>query len=355
MQTSSATIEFEVIKDQCLGKTVYRGSLPAKELLPACWIDFHDLDRNPLGYQRPFDQERSKQAAEYAENASDGYWPECVLSIRKAGDAEEAETSPTWSFNLSNPGGQYGKLSVKYDVGRVEMINGKAVPWKRAFSQIDCQHRLGNLGNSAKYVTVSVFTDLTQRDEAIIFRTINSKQKPLGTSLVDMVLIATDPNAPRQLRWAYDLGSDVGSALFKLVGTGGRDPVPPTRLVNLRTMHECCRTIVPTRLLVQGGEGLGYDFLRNYWNVIKELWPTQFVDAKTYKLMTVPGLKGLARFSGVLFRELIDVQDISKERIRLKFGSTPENFDWSNSGPLRDATGNAGARIVFQALRTAFP
>jgi len=76
------TLVLPVIKDTCLGYTVFRGSAPASQLLKASWIDFHDPDSNQHGYQRPFDKKRSKKAADYAAGAEKPFWPESILAIR---------------------------------------------------------------------------------------------------------------------------------------------------------------------------------------------------------------------------------------------------------------------------------
>ncbi len=56
-------IKIGVVKDVCLGYTVYRGSVKACDLEPATWIDFYNKEVNPLGYQRPFNEVRSQAAA----------------------------------------------------------------------------------------------------------------------------------------------------------------------------------------------------------------------------------------------------------------------------------------------------
>ncbi len=75
-------IRIDVVEDVCLGYRVYRGSVRACDLESAMWIDFHDEEINPIGYQRPFNEERSREAAQYAEQQTDAFWPESILAIR---------------------------------------------------------------------------------------------------------------------------------------------------------------------------------------------------------------------------------------------------------------------------------
>lgn len=246
-------LELNVIQGQCLGRQVFRGSAPANELVPACWIDFHDLDRNPHGYQRPFDENRSQLAADYAETTPNAFWPECILAIRDNDEVEEEKDKVSWQFEaLPGTNGKYGKLTITYNETNTENIAGKIVPWRRAFSQVDCQHRLGKMAGSQKSVTFCLFADITRTAEAIIFKTINDKQKKISTSLVDAIILITDPNAPIHIRWAYDLGLDPGSAFDRLVATGGRNLEPPTRLVTLRTLQVCTKQMIPSHTMASG-------------------------------------------------------------------------------------------------------
>lgn len=350
------TLELEVIRDQCLAKEVFRGSALASDLHRASWIDFHDLDRNPYGYQRPFDQARSQLAADYAEGTPNAFWPECILAIRDNCEVTATEQKVHWSF-VAHPGscGRFGKLVVTYNDDNVENIAGTVVPWRRAFSQVDCQHRLGKMAGSTKQVTFCCFVDLTRTEEAMIFKTINDKQKRISTSLVDAILLLTDPSAPAHIRWAYDLGNDPGSAFNRLVDTGGRNVVPPHRVVTLRTLRTCLALMMPDRLLNQGGLAIGYLFARNYWNVIKGMWSTEFSDVENYKLATVPGLKALSRFGRAIFERVAPVQDSSPGHITAAFYSDPNRIDWSSSGPLREASGNPGVRIIYDELIRSYP
>ena len=110
---------------------------------------------------------------------------------------------------------------------------------------------------------------------------------------------------------------------------------------------------IPKRFADELGD-LGYDFVRIFWNVVAQNWPTEFQDNKNNKLMTVPGLRGLSRFGRDIFTPLVASQDFRENRIAAGFG-TPTAVNWSTNGPLRDATGNAGGRVVYELLRKVYP
>lgn len=269
-------------------------------------------------------------------------------------DVEEEHHRVEWRYRPSDPGADhYGDLTVEYNEN-MENIADQQVPWRRAFSQVDCQHRLGHMGQSDKLVTFCIFTDLTRRDEAIIFKTINEKQKKIDTSLVDAIVLLTEQNPLPYIRWAWDLGMDAGSAFNKRVATGGRNLEPPARLVTLRSLRACTQLTVPKGTLARGGHELGYQFLRNYWNVIHKLWPNEFADPRDYKLTTIAGLRGLSRFGRSIFSDGLDAQNMTSERIEAVFNGNSRALDWSNRGQLREASGKAGERLIYETLCAAY-
>lgn len=346
----------------CLGYTVYRGSVKAKELAPALWIDFHDEEHNPYGYQRPFDDKRSQRASDYAIGTEKAFWPESILAIRTNSDVDEEADKVYWEFLPTQTDSDFGKLVVQYNETRTELIVNKNVNWRRAFSQVDCQHRLGHMAESDKHVTVCVIPDLTRLEEAVIFKTINDTQKKISTSLVDAIVLlsSTSKEDAPEIHWAYDLGTDCGSSLFRLVSSEGTNLKGLDYLVTLRTLRTCIASLVggkrQIRKYIEVGPGYDdvYVFLRNYWLTIRELWPTEFQDNKNYKLMIVPGLKGLSRFGRGICEKALEVGDTRQDFIRPFFGGGPNMIDWSVTGPLQRATGNAGAGMVFEVLVNAY-
>jgi len=345
------TLKLDVIKDTCLGYYVFRGSAPAGELLEASWIDFHDPDSNPNGYQRPFNERRSRQAAEYAEKVEDAFWPESILAIRDDGEDEEEEEKAHWKFHpIAGTGSRYGTLEVSFKRLRTTLIGGQHVPWRRAFSQVDCQHRLGSMSTSEKLVTFCIFPGLRRRDEAIIFRIINAKQKGISTSLVDAIILLTDPTAPPHVKWAWDLGMDTGSPFNGQVWTGGRGKPPSSHLISLAGLRQTLQVLVPKSLVADQDPHLWYTFVRNFWIVVKSLWGKEFVDQKGYKLQTVPGQRGLAQFGQHIFRKALPTQDTTRGTIKAAFGGGGSKIDWTLGGEFKLATGKGGQRDVYQAL-----
>ena len=347
------TIELKVIRDTCLGYEVFRGSAPAKDIVEASWIDFHDPEQNPYGYQRAFDDNRSAKAREYAENAVESnksFWPESILAVRNDADIEDDEEVQS-SFQADpTSDGRFGTLKVTYTKGYTKLINGQILPWRRAFSQVDCQHRLGNMHNSSMPVTFCIFVEMSRHQEALVFRDINRNQKGIPTALVDTIIYSTDDNPPAHIAWAWNLGIDSGSSLYRLVDTGGRGQ--GETLINSRGLQQSLKLLIPPKYIDAGQitHDQGYEFVRNFWNIVREEWPNEFADKTAYKMMVNPGVRALSRIGRRVLELKLDVQDFSREPIEQYLRNGKPKADWSLTGPLKDATGKGSEKRVFEEL-----
>ena len=348
-----ATLTLTVIEDHCLGHKVYRGTAKAYELVNASWIDFHDPDLNQFGYQRALNKPRSEKAAQYANEVDGAFWPECIFALRNNDEETSEDEKVDFKFTpLTGTGGRFGTLSVDYNPKGNALINGINVPWKRALSQVDCQHRLGTLAGADHDITFCIFPGLSQREEAIIFRTINDTQRKMTTSLVDSILLITDPDASPHAKWAWALGRDIGSPFYRLVWTGGSDSAT---YINLRGLKEALRRLMPSGLVRDEDPEYCYIFARNFWLAVKNLWPVQFDAPKNaYKLQTTAGQGGLAAFGQRVFKAAAPTQETGQEFIRQFFKNAPDLMDWSNYGPLYLATGKGGQKNVLVELERVY-
>lgn len=349
-------IIIDVVKDVCLGYTVYRGSVKACDLEPATWIDFYDEEVNPLGYQRPFNEPRSESAAKYAEKP-EAFWPESILAIRDNEEVDDEADKVTTTFNPLSPGSKFGQLLVDFNGDRVEHIGNKTFKWRRAFSQVDCQHRLGKMSSSEKYVTVCIIPEINRLEEAIIFKTINDTQKKISTSLVDAIIqLSLNPFEAPEVHWAFDLSRDVGSCFFKKVNMEGKNITGQRYLVTLRTLRTSISSFVGGKRFINDNMKQPDDYMqfyvliRSYWNDVKSLWTSEFTNPRISKLMTVPGLKGLARYGRKMFREAFEVGNNTTDLLSKINSVGPNSMNWSAKGPLINASGNAGAKAVFDLL-----
>jgi DGQHR domain-containing protein len=381
-------ISIPVIKSQSLGHSVYRGSIKAKELYPALWIDRYDEEVNPDGYQRPFELERSRDAAKYAEEEPKGFWPECILNIR-ANDDDSKTPVVLYAFNPVSPDSPYGVLTADYDETKAKQFGDGSLPWERAFSQVDCQHRLGKMNNSEKQVTVCIFERLTRLEEALLFRVINEKQKKISTALVDLLIFRLGKGHLYKptLDWAMKLDSDPLSPFYQKVWKGGIK-AGKTYIISLRALHECMKLMlgddeIPesatvkqqittlkklensvvyqtilspdlTQTQKEKNFNKAYEFIRTYWKVVSDLWRDEWDPSKykQYKLLTTPGFKGLSMVGSAVFEICRQKDDYSYHFIDTLMSSAAGWVNWDkDAGDFVGATGNAGAVIVRNTLR----
>ena len=277
------------------------------------------------------------------------------MAIRNDEELEDHEIV-TWSFSpFSETNEKYGILSVTYSKGLTADINEETVPWRRAFSQVDCQHRLGSMVNSQKIVTFCIIPDVSRHEEAKVFRAINQNQRAIPTSLVDTIILRTEPSAPIHFKWAWDLSVDPGSPFCNLVDTGGRGQ--KNTLIRFRGLQQSLKLLVPDRHIESRAIEVddGYSFARNYWNVVRREWPMEFQDKGKYKMMVNPGVRALSRLGRKVFEAQIDVQDFRTAPISNYFKKGKKNVDWSaDIGPLRNATGKGAEKVVFDKLKEWF-
>jgi DGQHR domain-containing protein len=351
-----AQIKVNVIEDSCLGYQVYRGCAKACDLEPATWIDFYDEEVNPRGYQRPFDEKRSQNAANYTEKPK-AFWPESILAIRDNSEVDDEGDKVIYKFTPVSTGSKCGELIVDYNEQRTEKIGNQVFKWRRAFSQVDCQHRLGKMSTSEKYITVCVIPEIDRREEAIIFKTINDNQKKVSTSLVDAIIqLSQNPFETPEIHWGFSLSRDAGSCFYKKVNMEGRNIYGRVYLVTLRTLRTSINSLVGgKRFIDKNMTGPAvydqfYILIRSYWNEVRDLWTKEFLDTKNYKLMMVPGIKGLARYGRKIFKDAFEVGN-NRTNLTSRINRVGAHvMDWSSAGVLKDATGNAGASVVYQLL-----
>lgn len=352
-----AQIRMQVIEDVCLSYRVYRGSVKTCDLEPATWIDFHDDQVNPIGYQRPFNEKKSIEAAQYAETQINAFWPEAILAIRTNEEVDDEDDKVTHRFVPVSTGSKFGDLIVDYNDQRVETIDGQEYKWRRAFSQVDCQHRLGKMGGSDKYVSICIIPDISRLDEAVLFKTINDKQRKISTSLVDAIIqLSQSPLDAPEIHWAFEMGRDIGSCFYKKVDTEGRNIARLKYFVTLRTFKTSISSLVGGKSYINEYMGTIADFnqfyilIRSYWNDISILWPNEFNDVKNFKLMMVPGIKGLSRYGRKMIKDAFEIGSNQTDIINRIRHVGVNAMDWSATGILQDATGNAGVKTVYDLL-----
>jgi hypothetical protein len=136
----------------------------------------------------------------------------------------------------------------------------------------------------------------------------------------------------------------------------GRNIMGQVYLVTLRTLKTSLSSLVGGKRYISFNVGTAADFdqfyilIRSYWNEVSNLWPNEFANTQNFKLMTVPGLKGLARYGRKIFKDAFEVGNNNTDLTSRINRVGAHVMDWSTTGPLRLASGNAGAGEVYRLL-----
>lgn len=378
-------IEIPCFKGQALGYTVYRGDIVARDVFPALWIDRFDENDNPRGYQRPHEPRRSKLAADYATKVQGAFWYEAILNVRLKGTDTDPEIGdpalgiPEGRLGFEAVDGahpNFGVLKVDYDP-ETKRIAGDTVPWNRAFSVVDSQHRLMGLEGKSVVVPVCVFLGLTRKQEAVIFKDINENQKPMPTKLVNNILLRTEgPLAQPDSAIARRLHDDAASPFHGHVDIGGAKrpgQVHFTSLEGLRgaaeeALGEYLEPITNPRVPTADRQlqlDRSYEFLRNFWRAVARQWPDAWDTSplqkprgrerlvfQKYKVLTSTGIGGLSGIAYEVLKQKCVPQDDISENFIFQLLTPAKSFDWEKeSRDMQGVAGPGGARVIFKSLR----
>ena len=220
MQSNNAKLSFFGQLGSCGARRVFLGFAAADDLYRASFSDTLD-EISGKGYQRRFNQAHSKEFSNYIHT-------------------EGATTIPL-TFNLRPEKG----WSVKEDAAgkntelEIDLSSGSVM------SQVDCQHRLGNLSQSKVNLPFMCFLGLTVEEEIEIFRTINGKAKGLSGSLIDYTEAQLIGENLRQINpslfIALYLHEENSSPWFRKLDLGGERTIGLMRIASLRTMQNAMK------------------------------------------------------------------------------------------------------------------
>lgn len=290
-------------------------------------------EESGAGYQRRFNNQHSLDFRRYIQTPGSTTIP-LTFNLRP-------EQSSSWRI-----------VSKSKQMAALEIDPARA----NAMYQVDCQHRLGYLADVDVPLAFMAFIGLSAKEEMQIFGVINGKAKGLSTSLLDYhdAQLATDLERERpELFLALQLNDDRSSPWYRQLDLGGKSTSGLQRRASLRTMQKAVkRFLKQTQILSAQSPTSTYALVRDYWRAVTTVLEFQWSHPRrhfltkgigVYALMTIAGdlyLEGTSR--GVEFGEVYFVGKLS---------DFIQEFDWSNSGPLKGLGGESGAAEAAQLLR----
>lgn len=314
------------------------GAAPACDLYAVSFADILD-EKTEQGYQRPFDPQHSKEFREYI-------------------DQPGATTIPL-TFNLRGREGAGWKLTRSSQRGLATLaIRRPEDGAPRMLAQVDCQHRLGMMADSAVPLTFQCYLGLTPKDEMLIFNTINGKAKGLNPSLLDFHASKLTPELEAtqlELFVAKTLHDDPDSVWHGLVKMGGASTQGTHRRVSLRGLQ------VATKLLLQRSP-LGatrdltprqkYEVVRAFWTAIATVWEHAWNRPRNHLLVKGVGVTAVSLLGAdILTAALSHRQHLNRKTFE-DYLAPLSALDWSTEGMFKGYGGRQGAAEAHQRLRS---
>ena len=308
------------------------GFAPADVLYRLSFPDILDEDTG-RGYQRPFNERHSQDFRHYIKRLESSTIP-LTLNLRPA--SEDCWRIVDIAPNLV-------RLEIAADAGKI-------------MAQVDCQHRLGHLGDLPIPLPFMCFIGLSQREEMEIFSVINSKAKGLSTSLLDYheAQLAEALAAERpELYLALQLNSAEGSPWHRRLNLGGRTTAGLKRVVSLRMMQQAIREFLrATKILSTRTPDEALVVLLDFWKAIVTLLPSEWADTRHNMLTKGIGVYALMRIAADVYGECKDTdRSCDKRAITTALSDFVSTIDWSTNGSLKGFGGQGGVKAAVDFIR----
>jgi DNA sulfur modification protein DndB len=328
-----AVLRLSVLRGFSSRRPILLGVAPAALLHRLSFADVLD-ETTGTGYQRRFSVPHSLDFRRYIQRPGSTTIP-LTLNLRP---------TPTGAWRVVGSRAAHAQLIIKD--GRVPV-----------FSQVDCQHRLGRIGDLDLELPFMTFLGLTPREELEIFSIINGKAKGLSSSLLDFhdARLASDLGRERpELFIALHLHESEDSPWYQQLDLGGEKTVGLQRRASLRTMQQAVRRFLNATDALSGAPA--HDIartVRDYWTAVAEVLDSAWREPRRHVLNKGIGVYALMGLLG----DLWTAHPPPRNRIeRVHFEAALYDlagYDWSTSGPLAGLGGLGGAHRALEMLRAA--
>ncbi len=312
-------------------RQVLVGFAPSDLLARLSFADILNEDTG-LGYQRRFNSRHSQDFRRYIRLPESSTIP-LTLNLRPVDDD---------SWRVEDLGDGRARLHIKEEAGKV-------------MAQVDCQHRLGSMGDLSVPLPFMIYMGLNIRDETEVFRTINSKAKGLSTSLLDFhdAQLADDLGRERpELFVALHINHDEDSPWHRRLDLGGETTSGLMRRASLRTMQVAVKRFhKATRILKTRSAEHSAQVLLAFWRAVVEVLPEQWADHRRTILSKGVGVYALMDLAAEIYNEAIDQTKVDRRYFVNKLSEFAHEIDWSSQGVLGNGLGGEkGADVLAEQI-----
>lgn len=330
----SEPIVITCLRGRSAHRPVLLGFAPADLLYRLSFPDILDEDSG-RGYQRPFNERHSLDFRRYIKESNSSTIP-LTLNLRPS-------TQKDWKL-VEEPGGGV-RLEIAANAGKI-------------MAQVDCQHRLGHLGDLPIPLPFMCFIGLSEREEMEIFSVINGKAKGLSASLLDYhaAQLAEELAEERpELFIALQLNSTEGSPWQRRLNLGGRTTAGLKRIVSLRMMQQAIHDFLKaTQILSSQSTEDAVLVVLEFWQAVVVALPKEWADARHHMLTKGIGVYALMRIAADIF---IECRESGRTCDKRAFTTALTDFaggiDWSTTGPLKGFGGQGGVKAAVEFIRDA--
>lgn len=328
----SEPVQIDCLRGQSAHRPVLLGFAPADLLCRHSFPDVLDEDRG-RGYQRPFNSRHSQDFRRYIKGADSATIP-LTLNLRPS-------EASRWRVLESSDGRV--RLEIAADAGKI-------------MAQVDCQHRLGHLGDLPILLPFMCFIGLSEREEMEVFSVINSKAKGLSTSLLDyhaaQLAEALAEERP-ELFIALQLNSREDSPWHRRLSLGGKTTSGLKRIVSLRMMQQAVHEFLKaTGPRPEGSVEDVVPVVLDFWRAVAAVLPNEWADPRRHMLTKGVGVYALMRIAADIVVECRDTgRPCDKRGFTTALADFASAIDWSTSGPLKGFGGQGGVKQTVEFIR----
>ena len=328
---SQFDIEIPGIAGSSAQRRVFIGFAPAELLYRLSFADVLDEDTG-RGYQRRFNAQHS-------------------LDFRRYIREPNSSTIPL-TFNLRPSAGSW---QVEESVDSVAVLRIRCGAGK-AFTQVDCQHRLGHLNDVSVVLPFMTFLGLSEREEMEVFNVINSKAKGLSTSLLDFhdASLALDLAAERpELFIALHLNHNSDSPWYRQLDLGGNSTSGMMRRASLRTMQKATKRFLrDTKILLKNSPDVAAEVVLDFWIAVSVVSREAWDYPRRHLINKGVGVYALMGIASDLYRESEYAGAVCDKRFFLgRLSEFINEIDWSSTGDLAGLGGDAGVKSALKLIR----
>ncbi|MDA8239237.1 MAG: DGQHR domain-containing protein [Nitrospiraceae bacterium] len=349
-------VELVAFKSDNLDTICYRGHAPLAHLSLISQPDVFDQVSNPSGLQRDLSPKHASDAYEYATRPADKRfpraYPEVVLNVRDKNfvEIEEREGADKESI----------EVRLSFDLSKIQLN-------KVHVSRVDGNHRLFYAAGDDRRdpilsnVPFQIHVGLTRDQERSIFVDINSNQKGLNTSHLDIMqsrLTAEEQEIKDHLdRWiAKRLSEDPKSPWHGLIHHGGSKQGSRsqglTRQVNFVSIKSGTNKLLSKSQYIHDltDPEAQYVIVRNYWNAIKTVFAEEWSRPKEYLLLKNVGVWSLSFLGGTIIDRCLPKGEVDADAMEAYLQQIRDTFDWRKTATgdksVAGMSGNRAAMIL---------